>query len=155
MNELTPRQDECLRLSATMTDKEIARALQISDNTVDKHIGAAMRKLGVNTRKAALRALGANAPYATAVIPLDADAAPDAPAAGVDSSASGGDLARRSSLYDWYAGLGRWRTPPRWLGGRLALIVAIALGVILLLGASMAVLKVVFEVVESMREWRA
>lgn len=155
MDELTPRQDECLRLSATMTDKEIARALQISDNTVDKHIGAAMRKLGVNSRKAALRALGANAPYATTAIPLEANPVPDGLAAGVDMSASGGGLARSLSLYDWYAGLGRWRTPPRWFGGRIALILAIALGVILLLGASMAVLKVVFEVVESMRQWRA
>lgn len=34
---LTERQLQCLRLSATMTDKEIARALGISENTVDKH----------------------------------------------------------------------------------------------------------------------
>ena len=138
-----------------MTDKEIARALSISDNTVDKHIGAAMRKLGVNSRKAALRLLGPNAPYATTAIPAAAVLSLDPTAADVDLSPSGGDPVLRLSLYGWYAGLGRWRTPPRWFGGRLALIVVIAAGAILLLGAVMAVLKVVFEVAESIRLWRA
>ena len=66
---LTKRQEECLRLSATMTDKEIARALGISENTVDKHFREILRKFGVNTPKAALRLLASDATYATGAIP--------------------------------------------------------------------------------------
>lgn len=54
----TERQLECLRLSAVMTDKEIARHLKISESTVSHHISAAMRRLGQPTRRAALRSLG-------------------------------------------------------------------------------------------------
>mgnify|MGYP003636134912 CR=1 FL=1 len=55
---LTPRQEECLRLSANMTDKEMARALGISPKTVSLHISEAMRRLGVSSRRAARLRLG-------------------------------------------------------------------------------------------------
>ncbi|MGH6978186.1 MAG: LuxR C-terminal-related transcriptional regulator, partial [Brevundimonas sp.] len=38
MPELTTRQRECLELTPGMSDKEIARALGISEATVKKHI---------------------------------------------------------------------------------------------------------------------
>ena len=109
---LTKRQEECLRLSATMTDKEIARALGISENTVDKHFREILRKFGVNTRKAALRALASDASYATDAIPPGPVSTPDQ---GVDAGRFAGSLASTTpvvgGLYGLYARLGRWRTP--------------------------------------------
>jgi DNA-binding CsgD family transcriptional regulator len=110
---LTERQEECLRLSVTMTDKEIARALGISANTVDKHIREATRRLGVSRRKEALRLLGSNPPYASTAIPplvagrldqgVDAELSVEPPAANPADQ----------SLYGRYSRLGAWRTPPR------------------------------------------
>ena len=51
---LTKRQEECLRLSATMTDKEIARALGISEETVQVHIKRVLAKLQAQDRTAAV-----------------------------------------------------------------------------------------------------
>ena len=110
---LTARQEECLRLSVTMTDKEIARALGISANTVDKHMREATRRLGVSRRKEALRLLGSNPPYVSAAIP---EAAADRFDQGVDADLSVEPLAAKStdrSLYGRYSRLGAWRTPPR------------------------------------------
>lgn len=109
---LTKRQEECLRLSATMTDKEIARALGISENTVDKHFREILRKFGVNTRKAALRLLASDASYATDAIPQTTGPGPDRD---VDADRVAGSLAPAvpvdRSLYGVYSRLGRWRTP--------------------------------------------
>ena len=58
---LTPRQDECLRLTRLMTDREIAARLGISEPTVKKHVIEACQRLGVNRRKAALAILEAAA----------------------------------------------------------------------------------------------
>ena len=110
-DRLTRRQEECLRLSATMTDKEIARALGISENTVDKHFREILRKFGVSTRKAALRALASDASYATDAIP---PAGGTGPSAAVDAGRVAGSLASNGSgggLYGVYSRLGRWRTP--------------------------------------------
>jgi DNA-binding CsgD family transcriptional regulator len=63
---LTSRQLECLRLTAYMTDKEIARELGISEPTVKKHVTEACARLGVNRRKAALgklQLMAPNGPY--------------------------------------------------------------------------------------------
>ncbi|WP_336206347.1 ATP-binding protein [Nonomuraea sp. LPB2021202275-12-8] len=50
---LSPRELEVARLAATgMTNKEIARELFLSAKTVDKHLGAALRKLGLHSRAA-------------------------------------------------------------------------------------------------------
>ena len=110
---LTERQEECLRLTVTMTDKEIARTLGISANTVDKHIREATRRLGVSRRKEALRLLGSNPPYASAAIHQTAAVRFDR---GVDAELSvelpAANRADRS-LYGLYSRLGAWRTPPR------------------------------------------
>jgi DNA-binding CsgD family transcriptional regulator len=113
VERLTKRQEECLRLSATMTDKEIARALGISENTVDKHFREILRKFGVSSRKAALRALASDASYATDAIPRDGQMGL---VAGVDADRVAGSLAPTGpsgggGLYGAYSRLGRWRTP--------------------------------------------
>jgi DNA-binding CsgD family transcriptional regulator len=51
---LSARQEQCLRLTAFRTDKEIAAHLGISEATVKKHVHEACQRLGVNRRKAAL-----------------------------------------------------------------------------------------------------
>lgn len=54
---LSARQEQCLRLTAFRTDKEIAAHLGISEATVKKHVHEACQRLGVNRRKAALALL--------------------------------------------------------------------------------------------------
>ena len=49
---LTAREWEVLRLLAKgMGNKQIARTLKISENTVEKHVGAVLGKLGVASRQ--------------------------------------------------------------------------------------------------------
>ena len=62
---LSARQEECLRLTAFLTDKEIAARLGLSEATVKKHVHEACRRMGVNRRKAALALLERNVPEAT------------------------------------------------------------------------------------------
>ena len=59
---LSARQEECLRLTAFLTDKEIAAQLGLSEATVKKHVHEACRRMGVNRRKAALALLERNVP---------------------------------------------------------------------------------------------
>ncbi len=61
LSDLTSRELEVLELLVTgLTNKEIAEALVISDNTVKRHLKAIFVKLGVNTRSAAVaKAIGA------------------------------------------------------------------------------------------------
>ena len=62
---LSARQEECLRLTAFLTDKEIAVRLGLSEATVKKHVHEGCRRLGVNRRKAALAILERNVPEPT------------------------------------------------------------------------------------------
>lgn len=62
---LSARQEECLRLTAFLTDKEIAGRLGLSEATVKKHVHEACRRLNVNRRKAALAILERNVPDPT------------------------------------------------------------------------------------------
>lgn len=113
---LTPRQLECLRLSADQTDKEIARTLGISPHTVEKHIRAALEALSVSTRREARRRLGitANPPYG-------AGAMADPPGAASNSGADS-DSSRSSEAQTWY------RPPPESRAARLFLILAAMIG---------------------------
>ena len=77
---LTDRQLQCLRLSATMTDKDIARHLAISHHTVSLHVREAMRRLEAPSRKAALRRLASHPLYGSDAIPAQPFPAPDQPA---------------------------------------------------------------------------
>ncbi|RJL32890.1 LuxR family transcriptional regulator [Bailinhaonella thermotolerans] len=55
---LSPRESEVAGLAAGgLTNKEIARALFLSTKTVDKHLSAALRKLGLRSRTALARRL--------------------------------------------------------------------------------------------------
>ncbi len=63
---LSARQEQCLRLTAFRTDKEIAAHLGISEATVKKHVHEACQRLGVNRRKAALALLDPIVPEASA-----------------------------------------------------------------------------------------
>lgn len=56
-SRLSARQEQCVRLTAFRTDKEIAAHLGISEATVKKHVHEACQRLGVNRRKAALAIL--------------------------------------------------------------------------------------------------
>lgn len=80
--QLTERQLECLRLSATMTDKDIGRHLGISHHTVSLHIREAMRRLQVSSRKAALRRLASEPLYGSEAITAAINPGPDRPAPG-------------------------------------------------------------------------
>jgi DNA-binding NarL/FixJ family response regulator len=52
-NRLSPREEEVARLAARgQTNREIAEALVLSPRTVQDHLAKAMRKLGVESRKA-------------------------------------------------------------------------------------------------------
>ena len=79
---LTDRQLECLRLSATMTDKDIGRHLGISHHTVSLHVREAMRRFGVSSRKAALRRLAFDPLYGPGGMALPLDPALDGAAPG-------------------------------------------------------------------------
>lgn len=123
MDQLSPRQIECLQLSATMTDKEIARRLGLSPHTVNQHIRDAMRRLSVSSRKAALRALPSNPlppeiGMASEVRPAISDPA----IAGRREGPEQDGATDERSLFGAYSRLGRWRTPPRFGGTRLPVI---------------------------------
>jgi DNA-binding CsgD family transcriptional regulator len=124
---LTERQEQCLRLSVTMTDKEIARVLGISASTVDKHVREATRRLGVTRRKEALRLLGDKPPYASAAIP---EKAAEGPVQAVGAEASGHSIVPVTpdrSLYGLYT------RPPRSIKVRtLAVLGWAAVGAVVL-----------------------
>jgi DNA-binding CsgD family transcriptional regulator len=68
---LSARQEQCLRLTAFRTDKEIAAHLGISEATVKKHVHEACQRLGVNRRKAALALLDPIVPDTAELAPAD------------------------------------------------------------------------------------
>jgi DNA-binding CsgD family transcriptional regulator len=74
--KLSARQEECLRLTAFHTDREIAALLGISEATVKKHVHEACQRLGVNRRKAALARLSGPAPSRDRADPPAIPAAP-------------------------------------------------------------------------------
>jgi DNA-binding CsgD family transcriptional regulator len=96
---LTPRQEECLRLTRLLTDREIAARLGVSEPTVKKHVLEACQRLGVNRRKAALAILE----------DLDAEARAGAPELAVQEvpDAAGDAIALAT------AGRFGYRPPPR------------------------------------------
>lgn len=65
---LSPMQLECLRRAAS-TDKEIARALGISPDTVSNHIREAMRRLEASGRRDAMGRLAVHPLYQSTAIP--------------------------------------------------------------------------------------
>lgn len=95
---LSARQEQCVRLTAFRTDKEIAAHLGISEATVKKHIHEACQRLGVNRRKAALSILEQNRPgYPND--PMD-DGADSAPSAGFEGDHSHGNIRRTAAALE-------------------------------------------------------
>ncbi len=90
---LSARQEECLRLTAFLTDKEIAAQIGLSEATVKKHVHEACRRLGVNRRKAALALLERNVPDPTKdpIATLEAAASCDPVVTESDHGSSGQD----------------------------------------------------------------
>jgi DNA-binding CsgD family transcriptional regulator len=78
---LTPRERECLRLVARHhQSKEIARLLNISKSTVDKHIDSARARIGAADRRAAALALAAHESSLGIEYPSDPGPIPKSPA---------------------------------------------------------------------------
>ncbi len=82
---LSPMQLECVRRAAS-TDKEIARALGISPDTVSNHIREGMRRLGASDRRDAMRRLAEHPLYGAIDIPGVVIVVPSASAAAVPPS---------------------------------------------------------------------
>lgn len=154
-DRLSQRQVECLKLSAFMSDKEIGRKLGLSPHTVENHIREAKRKLGVTSRKKALELLTDT--------PSDgfegmAGLGENGPAQGVSEASVafehdiGAPLPRTS--FDVYSRLGKWRTTAGWRGPTLVLIVGLALGIAVAIGAILAIGLMVFGVIETLLSWR-
>jgi len=134
-SELTPRQRECLLLSAAMTDKEIARELNLSPHTVSIHIRQAMARLGATSRKAAYRKLTEKPLYAPSSIPTE----PESPSPPVSSPTdrveelSKGERANSFALMALVPAY--LPAPPKIWGSRIWLILLAGL-LILILGAA-------------------
>jgi DNA-binding CsgD family transcriptional regulator len=152
---LSHRQVECLKLSAFMSDKEIGRKLGLSPHTVENHIREAKRKLGVSSRKKALERL--------TEIPSDgfgsmAGADESSPPPGVSEASVAfehiSDGPSPMTPYGVYLGLGNWRTTAGWRGPKLVLIVLLALGMAIAIGAILAIGLMVFGVVATFLSWR-
>ena len=107
---LSTRQEECLRLTAYRTDREIAALLGISEPTVKKHVHEACQRLCVNRRKAALALLDSTA-AGTGVV--EAVATPQPAAAAVPATRFG------------------YRPPPRDAYARLLMMAGLAVALAL------------------------
>lgn len=138
VSRLTPRQLECLQLSATLHDQQIADRLGISIHTVRQHIEEAKARLGVQDRKAARRLLpqsegGQNDGMgSSSEVPID-----EAVAEAFQPVQADEVPGERRSVYDVYADLGRWREVPKIAGTRLPVILLVAgisIGIVALLG---------------------
>lgn len=139
--KLSDRQRQCVLLSATMTDKEIGRELGVSPGTVNKHIQEAMERLGVNTRKNALRALGS-------IAPPPSDPVSAAAFSGPTDGAETDDLA--TSRMTGPAASWSYSPPPRGRMLRLAIVFAVFLvGSIVAIGGA-AVLNAGLDLTQSM-----
>lgn len=145
---LTPREVQCVRLAGEgLSDKEIRRLLGMgSERTVQGHLARAYVKLGAHDRRTAARLLGNDYPELPIPISQPAAAALPEPVSGADKGLE--DDRPSETFYGRYAGLGRWRKPPRWLGGRTLLILGLAVLIVTALGGSMTLLRVVFEMFE-------
>jgi DNA-binding CsgD family transcriptional regulator len=140
---LSARQEQCLRLTAFRTDKEIAAHLGISEATVKKHVHEACQRLGVNRRKAALALLEPVVPEGPEkAVPASSAGYPKQPMAPVretdPASQAEGVLSRgdregpAASEADGSPGRLGYRAPPRSPLLRVVLIVVVTIVVAVL-----------------------
>lgn len=143
---ISKRQEQCLRLSATMSDKEIARELDISPHTVSLHIRAAMKTLGASNRRAALRSLAVN-PYSG---PSGIDSSHN------EASVAGGhgqsttdakalEVRNPVSALSWITMPALLPVPPHGLRNRISLIGLSAFVILLIATSAMGLMSFVVE----------
>ncbi|MNY05795.1 Bacterial regulatory protein, luxR family [compost metagenome] len=151
---LSPRQDQCLRMSASRTDKEIARDLGLSPHTVSLHIREAMRKLEAPSRRVALRRLTENPLGASSAMSAAAVISADDPVNVDRTQAEYGEGREDDGEWRSFRAMalspGRLPAPPRWAGSRLGIILLTSL-IVLMLGA--AILGLLSVVVEATNRW--
>ncbi|MBA4803540.1 MAG: helix-turn-helix transcriptional regulator [Brevundimonas sp.] len=125
-SRLSARQEECLRLTAFLTDKEIAARLGLSEATVKKHVHEACRRLGVNRRKAALALLEAGSLDGRAARPgARFDAEPGMPQPDHQTAGRGGTDPKRPVM--------GYRPPPSHPAFRIGmLLLSLVLSIVLL-----------------------
>ena len=143
---ISKRQEECLRLSATMTDKEIARELDISPHTVSLHIRNAMKTLGAPNRRVALRSLAGN-PYSGS---MGIVSAADVGTVGVVHGQHPADdeaciSIDQSSQFSWLALPVLLPSPPAGLQNRIGLIGLAAITILLIATSAMVLMTFVVE----------
>lgn len=135
-SELTPRQRECLLLSAAMTDKEIARELNLSPHTVSLHIRQAMVRLDAPSRKAAYRKLAEKPLYAPSSIPTEPESPSPRPVSGATDRIEELSKGERANSFALMALAPAYLpAPPKIWGSRLWPILLAGL-LILILGAA-------------------
>ncbi len=167
---LTEQQRTCLRfVYAHMTSKEIAPLMGIEPGSVDQHIKAAMRTLGVGDRRSAAKIL-AEEEAAQGIQPLvyqppDIAAAPDSSTFGPPiesgwqpSGLSGGAMREQQAAFRVATSGGAPTLPLpigttrpgdlNWLT-RLAWIAAIAIGVALAFGALVSAIEALGRLTQS------
>lgn len=141
---LTDRQAQCLRLSANMTDKEIARELGLSPHTVNLHIRNAMKKLGASNRREALRTLAEKPHSGSNAIALPATHA-------ATSSGCGSPVAdkRQSGLdvRNWIYTPVLLPTPPKRWPLRIWMTLAASLAILMIGASALGLLGLVLDVV--------
>jgi len=148
--QLSPRQLQCLKMSATMSDKEIAKVLGISPHTVSQHIRDARAVLGAGSRREARRSLTSNALPGSEGISEIPELSPDRGVDAATLTVADNDGSGRGR-FAFYGRLGRWQKPPRILGSVSPLILLLALLILLVLGGGLALLKLFFEAVQLVR----
>lgn len=143
---LSSRQEQCLRLSATMTDKEIARALDLSPHTVNMHIRNAMRKLDVTTRKAAIARITENPLYEPSVMAPELQIAPTEAVNGSPTSSCEPSRNETSQAGNWALIPARIPPPPLRLGARICLVLLVAFLTLIISAAILGLFGFVFEI---------
>lgn len=153
LDRLTSKQLHALRLAAEgLSNKQIGQRMGLSHRTAEWHLQNAYRALGVSDREEAYGLLLDHYRDLRAPLPNTEPAPPDRMAETERTSRRSDPVnGARHGLYGVYANLGAWRTPPRTLGGRIVLIVAVAAVILVLFGGGLALMSVGFEVVQAIR----
>lgn len=150
MDKLSPREIECVCLAGQrFTDKEIAKKLGIAPGTVANNLHRAYAKLGVSDRRTAYQHLGNSYTVQAVHIP-EMEELPRS--IGIPATTVGGGKPRFADvLYQRYAELGKWRIPPRPMGGRISLIIGWALIWLIIAATGATLLQASTEVLNSYR----
>lgn len=139
---LTERQAQCLKLSSNMTDKEIARELNLSPHTVNLHIRNAMKKLGTSNRRAALRSIADYSYSGENGIEINREAFTSL---GVSSASV---ATSEASLASWIYAPALLPAPPKRRSTRLWMMIATSLAIVVIGASVLGLLGLVLDVVD-------